>query len=310
MCATTLSIKSDNNSCAGPLCEIARPVLYLAAGQSDGALVATRIGDLDNLGKAVSIEYFVKPALFSELSDSTVLLKHNGRDSLLTCVLQPGVSELNFRKVRDGDFSDKMDLIIGSPFAAFHKTDIMRIYNLGRRRPKIFGEGDVAFFDLAESSVNRINPEHLLVYCSADTGEKGYLNTFNHIAAQALMTSIFSEQMANYIADVHERFYMPALRSGHFTQAQLTSKTNNPVDNYVDMVNNEWGQELGKRLKRKFNISESTHWSPTLLARYLNEIHRYYESALQIKLREFEATDTVVVRFADKINRVMEHAPD
>ncbi len=57
--------------------------------------------------------------------------------------------------------------------------------------------------------------------------------------------------MADYIADLHERHHLPELTTlGKFTSAQLNDFNNSPLDNYVDMINNEWGQELGKFQKQ------------------------------------------------------------
>jgi len=138
-----------------------------------------------------------------------------------------------------------------------------------------------------------------------DLSEKGYLNTFNHVTAQAFMTSIFSEELADFIADVHERHNLPELISGNFSEAQLTDLDNGPVDNYIDLINNEWGQELGKSLREKYNISTKTRWTPELLAAYLNDIQRYYSWTFQIGFRPFKPADEMVKHFTNKINKVL-----
>ena len=85
---------------------------------------------------------------------------------------------------------------------------------------------------------NQISDEDYLNLSCEELSEKGYLNTFNHITAQAFMTSIFSERLADFIADVHELYNMPELITGDFTEQQLADFENGPVDNYVDMINN------------------------------------------------------------------------
>ena len=90
------------------------------------------------------------------------------------------------------------------------------------------------------------------VFLSEDLSEKGYLNTFNHITAQTFMTALFSEAVADFIADAHERGNLAELVTGHFSEEQLLDLQQGPVDNYVDMINNEYGQELGKALKAKY----------------------------------------------------------
>ena len=78
------------------------------------------------------------------------------------------------------------------------------------------------------------------------------------------------------------------------------------MDNYVDLINNEWGQELGKQLKEKYNIDRETNWTPELLANYLNDLQSYYSWAFQIGFEPFRPEDDVVRRFSDKINIVMQ----
>ena len=126
---------------------------------------------------------------------------------------------------------------------------------------------------------NQISDEDYLNLSCEELSEKGYLNTFNHITAQAFMTSIFSERLADFIADVHELYNMPELITGDFTEQQLADFENGPVDNYVDMINNEWGQELGKVLGKKYGIDRHTIWTPQLLRDYLNDIQLYHSWA-------------------------------
>ena len=111
--------------------------------------------------------------------------------------------------------------------------------------------------------------------------------------------------MADYIADVHELHNMPELTTGKFTDEQLKDVDNNPVDNYVDMINNEWGQELGKQLKKKHGITRETLWTKELMVSYLNDIQSYYSWAFGIGISPFRINDDVVIKFADKINQVM-----
>ena len=163
----------------------------------------------------------------------------------------------------------------------------------------------MAFYDLARTSANNINTLDLAYKNERDSSEKGYINSFNHITGQAFVTSCFSEEMADYIADVHELHNMPELTTGKFTDEQLNDVDNNPVDNYVDMINNEWGQELGKRLKKKYGITKETLWTKELLVSYLNDIQSYYSWAFGIGISPFRINDDVVIKFADKINQVM-----
>ena len=183
--------------------------------------------------------------------------------------------------------------------------DLNKVYTMARWKPNIFGEGDVAFYDLAKQTVRNISTVDRAYLNERDSSEKGYVNSFNHITGQAIVTTCFSEEMADFIADVHELHNMSELTSGNFSIAQLNDVDNNPVDNYVDMINNEWGQELGKKLKIKYSITNKTEWTPELLANYLNDIQSYYSWAFRIGFRPFTTDDDVIKKFSSKINQVL-----
>jgi hypothetical protein len=169
----------------------------------------------------------------------------------------------------------------------------------------LFGDGDPAFFDLAKASVEHINTPDMAFKNKRDSTEKGYLNSFNHITAQAMITTCFSEELADFIADVHERNNCPELITGKFTEAQIKNLEDGPLDNYVDLVNNEWGQEIGKQLKQKYNINRETKWTPDLLANYMNELQSYYSWAFQLGFKPFKPEDEILIRFTSKLNIVM-----
>jgi len=169
----------------------------------------------------------------------------------------------------------------------------------------VYGECDVAFYDLAESMANNITKMDKAAMSSKDLSEKGYINTFNHIVAQAMISAIFSERMADFIADAHERRNMPSLITGEFTREQLTDIENGPADNYLDIINNEWGQEIGKQLKTKYNICRSTVWTQELLVECINDIQSYCSRVFGIGFEPFWHSDEVIIRFAEKLNVVL-----
>ncbi len=293
-CSDTLAI----NHVSSPL-----PAVNTLDAPSVGGLISTRFKDLDALQQVVSIEF---------LGDTTggkdskaVRLTHRSNGITVVSALEKGVDEDDFRRARDDGFWAKVGLAISSPYALTHRKDIMRVFILSRRKHDIYGPGDIAFYDFAELMTQGICKEYRQTAAPEDLTEKGYLNTFNHITAQAFVTTLFSEELAEYVADAHERHNMPELISGKFTVEQLVSKDNNPVDNYVDMVNNEWGQALGKTLKEKYSIDSNTKWTPQLLADYLNEVQAYYAWAFQISFTPFDTADEAVIRFSKKLNTVL-----
>jgi hypothetical protein len=270
------------------------------------ALLLTRYNSLAALEEVVQITYVKgRPwSLSAPGRKSEVRLTCRSGNREVVSVLKSGVSEDDFLLARKGSVLDRLKLGLRSPYAVVNRKNLERIENLGRRKPWFFGKGDVAFYDLAEIMVKNIVEQDTLLMSAEDLSEKGYQNTFNHITAQALMTSMFSERLADFVADVHERHNMPELITGIFTEAQLTDLKDGPTDNYLDLINNEWGQELGKQLSKKYSISRFTYWTPELMANYLNDIQAYYSWAFQIGFKPFRTSDEIVYRFAAKINKV------
>ncbi len=275
------------------------------------ALLLTSFKSLAELKEVIQITYF------EDMPGSTLAMhrkphvrltqRSGGRE--VTSILKSGISESDFLYARNGNFWDRVQLVIISPYTTMHRSDLERIEILSRRRDHMFGEGDVAFYDLAETMVYNISDDDVMYMSSEELSEKGYLNTFNHVVAQTFMTTIFSETLAEFVADVHERSRLPELITGNFTDDQLTDLDNGPVDNYIDMINNEWGQELGKLLCKKYTISRKTYWTPELLANYLNDIQSYQSWVFKIGFNPFRVTDETVIRFAGKINSVIEDLP-
>jgi hypothetical protein len=277
-----------------------------------GALLLSKFSSFDELKSIVRFEYILNDSGTDTSSHpySGVRLTHSSCGRKVISILVAGVSELDFLNAKDAPFRGGIVLATKSPYAVMNRGDLLRVYLLARRPNQLFGEGDMAFYDLAETMVQHIRDEDRLYLSEKDLGEKGYLNTFNHVVAQAIVTSIFSERMADFIADVHERYRTPELITGVFTAEQVADIENGPVDNYLDMINNEWGQELGKQLREKYQINRYTKWTPALLTNYLNEIQSYHSWAFQISFHPFRITDDVVIRFSDKINRVMNNLPE
>jgi hypothetical protein len=224
-------------------------------------------------------------------------------------ILKRGISEADLNKAKDGGLGQRLWLSLNSPYTLMNRRDLQRVSLLARRNYVLFDAGDVAFFDLAEATVANISKWDSSLVHRGDLSEKGYLNTFNHITAQAFMTSMFSEDIADFMADAHERLTMPALITGMFTPQQLADTVNNPMDNYVDMINNELGQELGHTLKAKYGINHRKTWTPELLSDYLNDLQSYYAWTLQIGFEPFTPQDDDVIRFARKIHAVWQLYP-
>lgn len=268
-------------------------------------LLASRFSTFDEFKQKVQIEYNST----NDLDESWVQLIYDDGDYQIESYLEAGISQDDIAKARDGGLSDRISFVTTSPSTVANRIELNKVYSMARWKPQMFGEGDVAFYDLAKHSVEHINTSNWAYRMPRDSSDKGYINTFNHVTAQAFITSCFSEEIADFVADVHELHNMPELTTGKFTTQMLMDLNTNPTDNYVDMINNECGQELGKLLRNKYGINLTTTWTPQLLVDYLNDLQRYYSWAFQIGFKPFKIDDEVIVRFAHKMNVVMQGVP-
>lgn len=275
-----------------------------------GALLGSRFTSLEELKSVIQIKYFNNNAP----TDSTVhrfskvCLTDCSNGKQVISILESGVSQGDFAKASDGGFWDQLHLLINSPYAVAHRGELGKAYLLARSRTDLFGEGDPAFFDLAKAATKNINTPDLAFMDARDSTEKGYINSFNHITASALITSCFSRQLADFIGDAHERYFHPELITGKFPEREIKDLDEGPVDNYVDLINNEWGMKLGEVLKEKYHINQATNWTPELLADYLNDLQSYYSWAFQIGFKPVSPQDEIVIRFSNKLNLVMSGA--
>jgi hypothetical protein len=155
----------------------------------NGALLLTRYKSLPELKSVVHIKYdnVASPSAGSLPENSRVELTYNNCGHLVTSILDAGISEADFVRARDGSIWDRVIVGLRSPYGVLNRKDLMRIEHLGRKRPPLFGKGDVAFYNLAETMVKNISEEDVLHMSSEELSEKGYLNTFNHVMAQAFM---------------------------------------------------------------------------------------------------------------------------
>lgn len=263
------------------------------------ALLASRIKDLEELKKLIRLKY-VKPS--DSQSSKMVELTYCSRLDTIVSILKEGISQTEVVEASEGGLWGKVEVLFSEPSIIQNRKHFKDIYLLSRRRYDIYGYGDVAFYDLALESSRKIISKPTAFLKARDSSEKGFINSFNHITAQSIITSIYSRKIADLVADVHERYNMPELIEGNFKHDQLTDSNNNPVDNYVDMINNEIGQVLGMKLKEKYNIELHQPWSSTLLTNYLNDLQKFYSRAFQIRCRPFHRDEALIIRFTKKLN--------
>jgi hypothetical protein len=265
-------------------------------------LLATRFKDIASFKDVVNIEY--EHSFKSDsLVNSTVRLTYPSNGQEIISVLSSGLSQQDLSDGYRGSVWDKMAFVVRSPYAVRNRFNFKEVFHLGRRIGSVYKDGDVSFYDLALASVERIASENAFkVY--KDSLEKGYVNTFNHITGQALISALYSVEMADFIADLHELDNMPELTSGFFSEKQLNDSVNFPTDNYVDLINNEIGQLIGSELKSFYQIDHQTIWTPELLSDFMNQIQAYYAWSLDIDMSPFSPNDDLIVAFANKLNIV------
>jgi hypothetical protein len=271
-------------------------------------LLLTRIQNLEHLKTLMTIEYDRDYTNLdsAQCINSLVELCYKSNGLQIRRSMSSGISQQDLMNIAVSDEFTKCKFVLFNPTAIRMRRELEKVYMLARRKADVFGAGDVAFYDLTEASLRNINTHELAFKTIRDSLEKGYINTFNHITAQAIITSFFSENLADLISDLHERMNMPELTTGKFTEAQLKDSLNNPMDNYVDIINNEIGQQLGLRLKEKYKINERTVCTPYLLADYLNDVQSYYMWSMQIGMDKFRPTDELIKKFSRKLNRILQ----
>lgn len=269
------------------------------------ALLTSRFENLQALHQLVDFDFNQQENDTAYSPKSKVILSYNDGSREIKSVLSYGITQKDLTDAKNASLQEKVQLVAQSPYAIRHREELKGTFKLARRRYAEFKVGDIAFFDIAEAMERNIYKSSSAFSDKRDSSEKGYVNTFNHVNGQAFITFLFSEKLADFIADVHELHYMPELTTGHFTQAQLQDTLNYPVDNYIDLINNEIGQELGNQLRQKYQLTPTTHWSPVLLTNVLNDLQNYYMKSFHIWMKPFNQEDKLISRYASKINVVL-----
>ena len=111
-------------------------------------------------------------------------------------------------------------------------------------------------------------------------------NMMLHVFGQAVLTTLYGESVADLAGDLHETD-QPSLITGKFGPRQVPQA----IDNYADMVNNEYGQELGKELNHRLDVGGSTWWTREKTTEYLNQVQHYFSQTHGWSFRDFQPDD-------------------
>lgn len=269
-------------------------------------LLATRFANLDQLKQIVQIEYYRDSSVYDieAKPESVVVLNYNCGQANLKKQLRSGISQAEIMNITKGSKNGQLNFIFKHSALVRERKQLEAVYRLARKKEEYYGSGDVAFYLISEATFRNINTPELAYLTFRDSLEKGYINTFNHITAQAIITAFFSEELANIVSDLHERANMPELTTGLFSEKQLMDTINYPVDNYVDLVNNRIGQLLGNKIRECYKLDEYTVCTPELLCSILNKIEEYYMWSMGVGMEPFHASEELVIKFSRKMNLV------
>jgi hypothetical protein len=122
--------------------------------------------------------------------------------------------------------------------------------------------------------------------------------TASHVTGQALITTLYGAATADEIGDMHERG-QGSLMSGDIPQ----NEQKQAIDNYADLINNEFGQMWGSQIQEELGITSSTTWTPELTSSFLNSLQGKIGESMGIEFnKQFTKDDQFVKDYTNFIN--------
>lgn len=278
-------------------------------------LIANQYRSLDELKKAVDIQY-TPGGYETRFTGDTYTDVYIQAKVSVTDKSGKGTNELSEATVVQKEASDKLEkgstwdklmLALQYPDAAYFKGELEEIRKLAKatKDPKgkiINGTAIGHMSDLMyEHLAMKDRPSGRTVMIGKDkTTMKGATkNMMLHVFGQALLTTLYGRSVADLAGDIHERD-QPSLITGVISKAEERQA----IDNYADLVNNLYGQDIGERLQKELGATENTVWTPELTAKYLNAVQLEIEKEMKWTFKPFDAKTPEVVRFTDRLNEV------
>jgi RHS repeat-associated protein len=246
----------------------------------DGAepLVASNYKTLTDLKSAIKMVHY------KHNQKQTVMMTNSFLGMHVIDVLVSGeTSQEDLKKARDGGFWAKTGAVAKDPSAAFYKNDLEKIEKMSYRKKN---DQKLAFQDIA-----------LLLASKTINPPGGIDNTYLHVAGQAFITALFGEGAANYSGHLHE-----AAHESLFTGVSKDIKDEQSmIDNYADLINNQWGQAFGKQIMGELDVSGD--WTNENTADFLNKLQDKLSETMGTKFSgKHSAEDEVVKGFTKLIN--------
>jgi RHS repeat-associated protein len=264
--------------------------------------IANDYRDLAALKKSVDITY--TPS--GRFSSASVAVSDKAKASIGTNTLSesnPGQAQL--KKAAAGDWGDKLSFAASNPRAALYRNDLEKIEKLAFVKKNSSG---TALGHIADEMVGHLatKPSGPTVMIGKDkvTMVDATKNMVLHVFGQAVITTLLGRGAADYAGDLHERD-QPSLISGKIAKTEERQA----IDNYSDMVNNLYGQDIGERVSAKLGITSSTVWNAKLTAKYLNAVEDAIAKEMGWKMTPFSAGDAEVKKFTSLLNEVQGTTP-
>src|SRR5919197_307345 len=176
------------------------------------------------------------------------------------------VTQAELKAAKAGGFLDKAALGLSHPELIWYRSDLEAIEKL-------------SFVKKSKSAT------------------EGRRNMLLHVFGQAVITTLFGRGAADLAGDIHERD-MASLISGTITPAEEKGA----IDNYADMINNVYGQQLGAELASSLGVGGGTTWDPALTTQYVNAAQAWIAGEMGWKVSDFKDTDPVIVKFTALLN--------
>jgi hypothetical protein len=251
-------------------------------------LIATDYKTMEELNKVIKITYS-KQVINSRVSAGKEIHSVNVQQTFGGTTVEDNLhtsepSQEQLKSARDGGLGIK--LIVGATFpqAAYYKGELEKIEKLSFRAKN---EQKMALGDIAKS------------FLENSSATRGTLeNTYLHTLGQGFITILFGEGAANFSGHLHER-----IQEGLITGNLSNQEIGQAIDNYSDLINNQWGQLWGNEIKAKFGITSGTEWTPELTAGVLNEFQNKLSSSMGINFnKSYSASnDTKKQGFVEKL---------
>lgn len=252
-------------------------------------LLATDYSSLEDLKKDINIEYNEDKSVDLEL------VSHPEINHKLT----DGVGDKEIKDLKNqaskASLLEKANIAFDHPQLAWYRNDLQAIETMSYRKKNI---AELGLYNIADAFRNDIESGA----SAKELGDKGLVNTFNHTFGQSVITMLFGENVADLAGDIHERD-QPALRTGEFKNSGDITQA---IDNYVDIMNNQIGQDLGADFKKKFAASLHFGFTPEASAELLNEGRDFFAKSFNLKFgkEKYTAEDDLAKRFCIVLNEV------